>query len=178
MPNDAIDATKQDAIFDFIVAATGLAEEKVIWAMPDIERPVVPYITMNISSGPRKTGAAEVRFEGTQDTFKYPMRKEITLTVNSYSQSGWLATLGGIVDALEIPTKQQILRDAGIAIITSEDPVDVSALLNDEHEGRGSVDIMLAYCDIVNDISGEIESVKIDQTVGTFESSQTIDGGP
>lgn len=174
MPSDAIDATKQDAIFDFIVDATGLAEGKVIWAMPDIERPAVPYVTMNISSGPRKTGAAEVRYEGTQDTFKYPMRKEITLTINSYSQSGWLATLGSIVDALELPTKQEILRDAGLAIITSEDPIDISALLNDEHEGRGVVDIKLAYCDIINDESGEIESVKFDGTVGTLEVGQTI----
>ena len=173
MPSDAIDSDKQDAIYDFAAAASGI---DVIWDKPDINRPVVPYVTLNVSSGPRRTGAAEVRYADIQDTFTYPMRKEITLTINSYADSGWLATLGDIIDALELPSKQLILRNAGLAIIGSEDPIDISALLNDQHEGRGSVDIILGYCDSVNDVSGEVESVKIDQTIGTFESNQIIGG--
>lgn len=173
MPADAIDSVKQDAIYDFVVAASG---ETVIWDKPDINRPAVPYATLNVSSGPRRTGAAEVRYGGVQDTFTFPMRKEITLTINSYADSGWLATLGNIIDALELPSKQLILRNAGLAIIRSEDPIDISALLNDQHEGRGSVDIILGYCDSVNDVPGEVESVGIDQTIGTFESNQTIGG--
>ena len=173
MPADAIDSDKQDAIYDFAVAASG---KTVIWDKPDIPRPNVPYVTLSVSSGPRKTGAAEVRYADSQDTFTYPMRKEITLTINTYADSGWLAILGGIIDALELPTKQEILRSAGIAIIRNEDPIDISALLNDQHEGRGSVDIMLGYCDNINDESGEVESAKVDSTIGTFESSQTIGG--
>jgi hypothetical protein len=173
MPSDAIDEDKQNAIYEFALAASGIT---VIWDKPGAPRPAVPYVTLNVSSGPRKVGTPEVKYGDVQDTFTYPMRKEITLTINSYADSGWLATLGKIIDSLDLPTKQQILRDAGLAIINSEDPVDISALLNDQYEGRGSVDIMLGYCDSIEDVSGEVESVNFDQTIGTFESNQTIGG--
>lgn len=173
MPSDAIDSDKQDAIYDFAVAASGI---DVIWDKPGAPRPAVPYVTLNVSSGPRKVGSPEVRYGGVQDTFTYPMRKEITLTINSYADSGWLATLGDFIDALELPSKQELLRNAGLAIIRSENPIDISELLNDQYEGRGSVDIILGYCDNINDVSGEVESVEIDQTIGTFESNQTIGG--
>jgi len=174
MPIDAINPTLQDAIFDFIVSASGFAEDKVIWNLPGIKRPEPPYLLLSISSGPRKTGNAETIYTGTQDQFKYPFRKEITLTVNSYADSGWLSVIGDITNGLELPTKQLILRDAGIAILNSTDPLDLSELLETDFEGRGAVDIFLAYTEEIIDTTGEIESVKIDQTIGTFESSQTI----
>jgi|GEM_PF-1893403 len=175
MASDALDPTLQDAIQSFVVAATGLAGSKVIWLNQDTLRPAVPYVGLNISSGPRKTGHAEIKYKEL-DTFTYPFRKEITLSVNVYADSGWLNTIQDIINALELPTKQLILQNAGIAILDNTDPLDVSELLNDITEGRGAVDIFLGYATEVDDISGEIESVKIDQTVGDFESTQIIGG--
>jgi len=174
MPIDAIDTTLQDAIFDFIVSASGFAEDKVIWNLPGIDRPVPPYLLLSISSGPRKTGDAEIVYTGVQDQFKFPFRKEITLTVNSFADSDWLSVIGDVTNGLELPTKQLILRDAGLAILNITDPIDLSELLETDFEGRGAVDIFLAYTEEITDTPGEIETVKVDQTIGTFESTQTI----
>lgn len=170
---DAIDTTLMDAIQAFFVSATGLAGAKVIWLKPNIKRPAVPYVGLNVISGPRPIGMAETLYKEL-DTYNFPMRHEITLSVNSYADSGWLTTIQKAINARELPTKRAILRAAGVSIVNIADPLDVSALLNDQFEGRGAVDFILSYGTLETDVSGEIESVKIDQTVGTFDSTQTI----
>lgn len=174
MPADALDATLQNAMQNFVKTALGYAGGKVIWDKQDSNRPAVPYAMLSVSSGPRPLGPAEVRSKVAVDTFTFPFRKEITLTVNVYADSGWLSLLATISNALELPSIKSILRLAGIAIIRVEDPIEISELLNDQWEGRGSIDIILAYNQQVDDVPGEIQSVEFDGTLGTFEVNQTI----
>jgi len=173
MATDSISVAMQDAIHDFVIAATGLAVGKVIWSMPDADRPAPPYISLNVSSGPRSIGSPEVIHKA-QDVFTFPFRKEFTLTVNSFAASGWHTLIAAVMNALELPSKQALLTNAGIAIMRAEDPIDLSGLLETGFEGRGAVDIMLGYTTEIDDTTGEIQTVEISQTVGDVTSTNTI----
>ena len=183
MGQHRLDETKEKACWDFVVGATSIsnADKKVIWDKQDIvaprnaKKPALPYITLNISAGPALVAAPEFNYKE-DDTFTYNMRKQFTLTINVFANEGWLKLAQEIKEALHLPTKRGILRQAGLAQDgIPSDVLDVSALLDTKHEGRATFDLPLAYNEEVDDVSGEIRKVEIESTVGTFEHTIIID---
>lgn len=170
---DSLDAAIQDTIQDFVKTVTGFAGNKVIWAFPNIERPDPPYISLKIA-GPRKDGNAEIRHTGTQDEFRKPFRKLITLSVNVFANDRWLSTIADIVNGTELESGRKILRQGGIAIHTTSDPLDLTGLLNDQFEGRGQVDIFMTYNQDINETIGQIEDVEFEGAVNGFEIGQRV----
>lgn len=176
--SDSLNETIQDTIQDFVVTAindsTNYPGAKVIWLEPNIRRPSLPYVGLKIISGPRKTGPAEIRHTGTQDQFRRPFRKQITLSVTVYAGDQWLNVIQTIMDALELEAGLQVLRAGGIAVHGSSDPIDLSELLNDSFEGRGTVDLFLAYNQDIIEETGQIEKVTFTGEVNSLEIGQTI----
>lgn len=171
---DSLDTAIQDTIQSFVKTMTGFAGNKVIWAFPNIKRPTPPYISLNIVVGPRKDGDSEIRHTGTRDEFRKSFRKLITLSVNVFANDGWLSTIADIVNGTELESGRAILRQGGIAVHTTSDPLDLTELLNDQFEGRGQVDIFMTYNQDVTENIGQIESVKFKGSVNSFEIEQTI----
>ena len=178
---DSLDTTIQDTIHDFIETAIDDSEnypgEKIIWLEPNIIRPAIPYVGLKIISGPRKTGPAEIRHSGTQDKFRRPFRKQITLSVTVYSNDVWLNVIETVMNAIELEAGLAVLRAGGIAVHGSSDPIDLSELLNDSFEGRGNVDLFLAYNSDIVETTGQIEKVTFSGEVNGLEIGQTIPEG-
>lgn len=168
-----LDKDKEDAIHSWISATLGLSAGNVIWDRPNASRPDPPYALLNILSGPRKTSpSAEERYKEL-DTFVYAMRKEFTLTVGIYGGNGYLKQLGNLIDSLEKPSALTTLRQAGLACWGSEDPVDLSTLLDTQFEDRAAVDIVFAYGEAMEDDAvGEIQSVRYKGLYRPFKSDE------
>jgi hypothetical protein len=156
-----LDKDKEDAIHNWVKTALGFEGNKVIWDRSNIRRPERPYATLNISSGPRNVGRASEERYKELDTFQYAIRKVFTLTVGIYGGNGYLKKLEDVIDSLQKPTIQTILRQAGLANWGSEDPIDLSSLLDTKFEDRASVDFLLAYGKAIEDTPGEIQNVRM-----------------
>ena len=183
MGQHRLDETREEGIFDFVVASTSIAtpESKVIWNLQDVAggrkavKPDLPYITMNISSGPNLIHTPEGNWKE-QDIFTKSFRYFFTLTINVFANENWLGLAQEILEGLDLETKKSILRLAGIAQAgTPSDIVDISELLDTKHEGRASFDMFLGYTREVDDATGEIKKVDITGTIGTFETNNVID---
>jgi len=169
-----LDKAKEDAIQLWVSTVLGLSASNVIWDRGG-PRPDPPYALLNILSGPRKTSpSAEERYKEL-DTYIYAMRWEFTLTVGIYGGNGYLEQLGNLISSLEKPSVLTPLRQAGLACWGSEDPVDLSTLLDTQFEDRAAVDIFFAYGEAIEDDAvGEIQKVRftgqdglIDETIDT-----------
>jgi hypothetical protein len=175
-----LDEAIEKGIFDFIIAATGFDNNKVIWDKQDVAaprnavKPALPYITLNISSGPSSLGGPELRYKEL-DTFTLPMRKAFTLTCNVFSNLGWLEIAQQIVDGLEVPSIREKLRLADISQNgVHGDILDISELLDTKHEGRAAVDLFLAYTKSIDDVAGEIQKVEhTNDITGTTIQTET-----
>lgn len=168
---DSLDTAIQNTIQNFVKTVTGFAGNKVIWAFPNIKRPAPPYISLNIIAGPRKDGNSEIRHTGIQDEFRKSFRKLITLSINVFANDEWLSTIEDIVNGTELEAGRSILRQGGIAVHSTTDPLDVTGLLNDQFEGRGQVDMFMTYNkDVVEDI-GQVEDV---QFSGLISNEDTL----
>ena len=150
----------EDAIYDFVVSATGIG---AIWLYPDAARPPLPYLSLNISSGPSKVGEITER-RVSEDVYKYIQTWRMTLTVNSYALDQHMALLGKIVTSTSLPGKISILRAAGLAVWGPQPgAIDITELLNTMHEPRGAVDLFLSYGEeTTDDTVGEIHTVDSD----------------
>jgi len=159
----------EDAIYDFLTAVTNI---QFIWDKPDSQgaqkgqKPSMPYGTMNISSGPSKVAGSSETYKEL-DTFTYKHVKAFTLSINIYAQTGHLARIDDILTAFDLPTKQAILRNAGLAVWNIGEPLDISALQNTGFELRGTVDIEMSYGVEMDDVPGEFQTVDIDGTLIT-----------
>lgn len=166
----------EKAIYDFVTSATGI---QWIWDKQDSqgsqkgEKPVLPYGTMNISAGPSKVSYSSESYKEL-DTFTYKHVYAFTLTLNSYAQNDHLKILTDILSSIDLPTKQTILRSAGLAIWNIGDPIDISILQNTGHEMRGSVDIEMSYGVEIDDAPGEIQTVDIDGTLTTDAGNDIV----
>jgi hypothetical protein len=190
-----IDPIIEKAIYDFIVAVLtatfGADVVKVIWDKQisdsrqnqSPKRPDLPFVTLNISTLPFKEGDAEIKYKEL-DTFSFPMRKAFTLTANAYAgpnlgaapndDKGYYNIIEAIVHALQLESFQQILRKAGISIRGNATPIELSDLLESVFEFRVGVDIFLGYSKVVDDVTGQIDTVHTEGTIGTFNIEETI----
>lgn len=170
-----LDEVKEKGIFDFIIAASGFANNKVIWDKQDVVgprkavKPALPYITLNISAGPARQGTPELIYKEL-DTFDRPLRREFTLTVNVYSNLGWLEMASQIADAIYLDTKRDILKAVEVSILDTGDILDISELLDTKHEGRATVDFFMSDCIVRTDEPGEVATTEITQTIGDIET--------
>ena len=168
-----LNETFENAIYEFVASITGV---DVIWDKQDAlgsqkgKKPKLPYMTLNISAGPNKVSGSSEEYKivegtGVTDTFTYKHVKTFTLTINSHAKNGHLTLIGDIESGLDLPTKQVILRAAGLSVWNVGDPVDISVLQNTSHELRASIDIEMSYGVEIDDLPGEIQTVDIDGTL-------------
>lgn len=183
MGQHRLDEDKEEGIFDFVVAATSISNPagKVIWNLQDVAggrkavKPALPYITLNISSGPTLLHTPESNWKEL-DTFTKSFRYSFTLTVNVFANENWLGLAQEILEGLDLETKKSILRLAGLAQAGAPSSVsDISELLDTKHEGRATFDMFLGYAREIDDVTGEIKKVEITGTVGDFETTNVID---
>lgn len=132
----------------------------VIWDKPNKTRPQKPYITLNITNGPTSIDTVDIAYVST-DTYAYTYRKIITLTINVFSDNGYLYHINKILNSFTKECCYSHLRDAGLAYWTHSGPSDISELLDSEFEFRATADVVLSFGHTETVTSGEMHKVKI-----------------
>ena len=157
-----LNEAKELAIYNWASSTLGIT---TIWDKPNAPRPALPYATLNFSGGGRSEGAPEEIYK-TTDTYTYPVRKVITLTVQIFAENSHLAYADALVNSLSKPTVQDFLRSAGFAIRGNSNIMDISRLIDTKFEMRAAIDIFLAYETDITDTTVEIQRVTASGTVG------------
>ena len=137
----------------------------------DAPRPVGPYITLKIISGPRKlTLDDETRFNGKDSgsrNFNLVGQRAYTLSIKSF-RAGHNDALSDISTCLDDPDFYELLKEkACIAITNKGDVLDISGMLDTGFEGRSSLDIFFNSSNNKETGIGLIEGVQVE---GKLES--------
>lgn len=149
----------------------------------DAPRPVGPYITLKIISGPRRlTIVDETRFNGQENgssNFDLVGQRAYTLSIKAF-RAGHNDALESIATCLDDPDFYQLLKDkACISVTRIGDVLDISAKLETGFEGRSSLDIFFNSVNNKETNIGLIEGVEIEgslesDTGKTINTNQTI----
>lgn len=174
MGNFRLNEVSENAVKAFVVAASGFPTNKVIWDKQSIfgatkaKKPELPYITLNISGGPSSQGTPEVNYKEL-DTYETTFRNAFTVTVNVYSNLGWLSDAQKISDSIFLDGKRGILTAAGVSVLSAGPALDISELLDTKYEGRATVDLFMSDCVVREEVVGEVAKVGITGTIGDIE---------
>lgn len=170
-----LNQAKQTAIIAWIETALSIT---AIWDKQNALRPALPFISLNIITGPQSDGTSERTYKET-DVYTYIFRKIFTLSVQSHSQTNHVALLSTLLNAIILPTQRETLRTAGLSIYNDTDIsiTDVSELIDTGFEKRAAMDITFAFAEEIDDSPGEINTVQLVGEPGTkFENIDVIIG--
>ena len=84
-----LNPAKQLAIISWIETALSIT---AIWSAQNATRPVLPYVSVNIISGPQLDGTPQKTYKEL-DTYTYIFRKVFTLSVQVFSHTNHPALL-------------------------------------------------------------------------------------
>lgn len=179
MGNFRLSEASENAIEAFVIASAEFPVNKVLWDKQSIfgatktKKPELPYITLNISGGPVLQGTPEIGYKEL-DTYNRTFRRAFTVTVNVYSNLGWLSDAQKIADSIYLDSKRGLLTAASVSVLDAGPALDISELLDTKYEGRATVDLFMSDCVVREEIVGEVETVGITSTVGNIETEITI----
>jgi hypothetical protein len=163
--------TIEDTLVAWVQAT--LPDATPIWANQDGERPALPFVLLDVITGPQSVGPAEERYKS-DDTFTYGIRKRGTLNVQVFGDDA-LVRAGDLVTALELPSRQAILQAAGIAVWGADGPRDISQFLDTAYEPRANLDLFISWPQPVEDSPGEIRKVQVAGAVDSITIDRTMD---
>jgi len=165
-------AIVQDAIFDWVVASTGLADSVVTWRDQNDPAPVAAHVALHLS-GPivlgqdaQTTAYDPLAAPGQEITLGVEGDRELGLRVEFYSPDTASATdamsrAASFLTACQLPTKREILRAAGLSLIDLGRPDYVPSIQEIEFQGRAFVDMRLYMRDLASERTGLIESAEL-----------------
>lgn len=174
MGNFRLNEASENAIEAFVIAASEFPVNKVLWDKQSIfgatkaKKPELPYITLSISGGPVSQGTPELSYKEL-DTYETTFRRAFTVTVNVYSNIGWLSDAQKIADSIFLDGKRGILTAADVAVLSAGPALDISKLLDTKFEGRATVDLFMSDCVVREEVVGEVAKVGITGTIGDIE---------
>lgn len=148
------------AIYDWVSKESGIT---TIWDKPDQPRPKLPYITLNIISGPNKIGTDEIKYE--ENKFKINGRRFFTLSIQAFGERA-LETMSNLQSSIEKPTVREKLRSAGLAIWNEPNVLDLTTLLETDFEQRSSMDVMFGITRQI--IDEELTYIETTDVAATF----------
>ena len=160
-----LDIEREKALVAWLALATGIEvmcdKQDAHDGVTNTKRPDLPYVLLNIISGPRKIGEADKTWKE-DDTWDYKRHKEITVSVNVYANNNHLGLMEIIQDSLDHDTVLIEFRSAGLAFLNATNPSDISTLLDTKTEFRVTMDIIFGYAKTTQDEPGEIRTVEMD----------------
>jgi hypothetical protein len=180
--------TVEDGIQDWVVAATGLAGDKVIWSKQNSPRPAAPYVEVALDV--KRTGqdwidtddAAAPSAENELDYFSRGNRIA-TIRLNCFggpprgpSSAG--ALLNNVISKHRLPTNHQILINAGVGVSSFGDVLDISGVLNTSKiESRASLTVMGFLSSEVSETGTYVSDVEVTDQISVPDNVFTVEGG-
>jgi len=142
------------ALFSFVEAATGLANNKIVFAHQNKPDPETSYLSiipiLSIKSG---AGGAEIIYPG-DGTIEVIHDRDIVAQI-TYFGPGAMTVVSSILDAIEHPVKSMVFGDANLSVRNDAQITNLTAPKGLSYEDQANIDlrIMARYSDgIVDDL--------------------------
>jgi len=179
--------TIEDALYDWLAAATGLT---TIWAEQDSPQPAYPYAVLEITSGPTKVGGQDEQrqtYDGGQSLgqeigIEVCGLREITLSVQVFAkEADALPTnhprdmLSRAQSSLGLPSVLQALKVAGLSVIEEMPVQDMSEAIEDTWITRAAMDVRLGLAASVTERTGYISTVEVDLDIKKPDGTTSVD---
>lgn len=183
--------TIENALHAFVVAVTGFAAGKVIWANQKTPRPAYPYASMKKISGPSAVGIDEDRsttgsFAGKPASLDVVGNREITMSIQVFGTPNSIsptehatAYISALQSALSISLYNAPLAVAGLAV-RGINPIELpDEQVADAWVSRGILDVRFGLVSNVRlgiDVieKANIKAIGIDG-IGALDPSLIID---
>lgn len=180
-------STFQKALQDAVVAASGLADGKVIWARQNGTRPAAPYVTLNLSpmqtlgiDGTRHTydsgGVA-----GSEITLSHGGMREFGLTLTAFGDGlgdgAAVAILETVRSALNKLSIREALEAANISFFDFGSVLDLTQVVDAGFEGRATVQFRGYTTQEVTETLGYIQTVEVEAVISSVSTVETVDIG-
>lgn len=136
----AIPDVKQ-ALRAWLMAATGLPGDRVIFANQNGPRPATPFATLNPRLSLARVGAYdEERATDDPDTTERCGLRRLTVSINLYGTDA-LTRIEDALDGLEMQANWDALKVAGLSFIEHTEARDLTAMLETQFETRAQADV-------------------------------------
>lgn len=169
---------REDALWDWVKAGSGLPDAQVIWADQNAAQPPDPFITLRLSGPLTQLGAADavvVEFDesaaqGQEMIHTVEGARELTVVVQAYSdathgpRSGF-ALLASVQTAMALPSVRAGLHAGGLYPFDAGAIQNLSALEVTDFEGRASLAVRFYVTETAVERTGYIDAVSGSQTV-------------
>lgn len=180
--------TVEDAIQDWVVTASGLAGNKVIWVTQNGPRPDVPYISIDadiqrVGQDWADTADAAVPAPGAEiDQLARGTRRMMiniqcfggTATGNTSSR----AILENVVSKFQLPSVRGALVANGVGVASFSNVSNISGVLNSTRfEPRATVEAVAFLASEVSETGTYFSKVDVTNEIPDPDSTFTVDGG-
>jgi hypothetical protein len=182
--------TLRQAIREWLVQVTGLADEKVLVLRPGGPRQDLPYMTVRLATMGEKVGQDEtvvIEAVGGEAAIRIQGERRSSVELEVYGKP-WNGTDPGdnVEDFLEAvrsgfndPLNQILADTLGIAVLDVGTTLDVAELLDTDFEERAQLEMTVGYVECKDLIGpaagGTIENVDVNGVV--YEDQATMTGG-
>jgi hypothetical protein len=147
----------------------------LFWEDQEIPQPEYPYLTLKRTAGPTKEGATDELRQKTDLTQPLGQENELqtvgprafTLTIQAHAKKpvGFGQDALALLARLEASADQERSRDiftpAGLSVIETLGPTDISAFENATWVSRANLDVRFRTLSVITERRGFIEQVKI-----------------
>lgn len=135
----------EDTIYDWVKMIHPTIT--VIWDKQDDPRPTTDYILLNIitAGNPESMAMPYPKNPATTATVQYQTFENITVSVNVYSQDGYLDKMVKLQRSINFDTVKQFLKTKGLAIRKSNNILDLTEMVDTAYEYRCQCDFVFCY---------------------------------
>lgn len=184
-PSGTLDLEKiKDALYDWIRTETNgvTPEVQILWRNQSEPLPPRPCVTLRIMDGPRPVGRDPSVVAQANGTFNAGMQHEMIVSVQVYGNTKIIKRPMAYQLAVDLNSsllKQSVripLSGAGIGIQDLGAPANLTELEESEYEERAGFSMQLGVAQNVTDDPGTIETVNVQQIVGTTTRTKQITG--
>ena len=163
----------KDAIYDWMYSI--YPAMTIIWDDQDEAKPTDNYILLGIITSGNLDASADKLYPDDagliKDKITYRTYKNLTLSVNVFSQADYFQIADAIVDSQFYDDIRLTLKISGLVIRKSMPVTDLTAIEETNYTKRCSVDFMLAYtidrtitASRLSRIRGEVDGAEFDVT--------------
>lgn len=153
----------KDDLYDWAITVVPTGMPVIYW-QPNAPRPLVPYLTLFISSvvsinedwsSPESDLLGEIQMKGD---------RQFTLEVQAYGGDP-LTTIENIRTSLQKQTVLDTLRANGIAVYQALTINDITNLIDTQFEQRAQIDILMGIAQTYTDNPGYFEQLEIEEEI-------------
>lgn len=169
-------STVKTLLFNWVEAATGLDNNKIVFAYPNGPEPTGPHFVINPARNITRIGQDEEQPATGEDLGKIEVisRRYVYASFHCHANNA-MELMSAVQDACFRPSIYTTFQAQNISIQV-EDIKDLSAIKSARFEGRAQMDVRIACGSSFVDDMGWFDTVTLTLTVGEREDLITVQG--